>query len=481
MRSVYAGLLAYGQSLIARSPFRGELKASAKQTGDSAKKQVSRALDLSDFNPDLEYEQEHLEKDTYDRSYGYLDLSLDRADETLEEWGDLDPETSPRAGDTNALGKMLDVALLGIEGRALMSAGLAFGEAWADMNQTAQLDAGVASYIWLTAQDSRVRPAHAALQNEECRWDDPPLSADDSDSGDPCHAGEDINCVPGDSLILLNAPTTKAYRRWICGEMSVIAIESASPISTTVNHPILTRRGWLPAHLLKVGDYVVDTRSQGINPFIDYPQRSNATAEQLFRAAASIGISKRITGRTSWFHGDGADQEVDVIEIDRGLLFGFVATLAKGGCNNELAFAATTALDLGFLPSHLFALLDAAHRIVCGLRPGLTLFRRGARHSHKHRVATASTLNSVLAQYARNCKTAFAESHQSSDSQLANAILIQPNDFIFRKVEAIVRRPFVGWVYNFETITGWYGCHGTVIHNCRCVASPIPPESEELQ
>jgi len=56
----------------------------------------------------------------------------------------------------------------------------------ANLNEIRQVDAGVTSYIWRTAQDERVRDSHAEKDGEIFEWDAPP-----ADTG---HPGDDIQC-----------------------------------------------------------------------------------------------------------------------------------------------------------------------------------------------------------------------------------------------------------------------------------------------
>lgn len=55
-----------------------------------------------------------------------------------------------------------------------------------------QEDAGITEYIWSTSGDSRVREAHAALNNKRFKWNDPPVV--DAKTGRRCHPGEDYQC-----------------------------------------------------------------------------------------------------------------------------------------------------------------------------------------------------------------------------------------------------------------------------------------------
>lgn len=185
MASVFRDLWNYGKHLLMVSPFVRIVKENAKKTADSAKAQVAKALGLADFDPDLSADEGNLGDWLYDMANGKISDSLVRANEVLEEW---DGE------DMKVLAPALDEGLDGILGGALALASLYFGAAFGDMNKSAQEDAGVGEYQWVSQHDSAVRPEHLALDGEIASWDDPPLSAEDSSSGEECHAGEDYGC-----------------------------------------------------------------------------------------------------------------------------------------------------------------------------------------------------------------------------------------------------------------------------------------------
>ncbi len=58
--------------------------------------------------------------------------------------------------------------------RATLIARNELGNASAAGAEATQRDAGIERYEWLTAQDDRVRPSHAALDGQIFSWDDPP-------------------------------------------------------------------------------------------------------------------------------------------------------------------------------------------------------------------------------------------------------------------------------------------------------------------
>jgi len=195
VRSIFASSWTWALALLHSQPLKKTLAKAAERTAESAKRQTAAALDLgAHFDPDLSAEVAQLASGVFEGTEDLMKQSLTRAEDVLNEWADLDPELSPRAGDLDALGGMLDDGLSGISGRALANVALDFGAAFGAMIQTAQTSAGVQTYMWLTQRDSRVRKAHLELDGEIADWDDPPLSSDVSDNEEDNHPGEDYGC-----------------------------------------------------------------------------------------------------------------------------------------------------------------------------------------------------------------------------------------------------------------------------------------------
>lgn len=186
--SLFAGLHSVAGEMLRGA--RESIADAAKRLAKSVREQVAKALG-ADAVVDLSSEADDLAGDVYDSLDDRMTDSINRA---FEIYGELDLDLSPRASDFDALDGMLDDGLGGLLRRALQGVAIAYGSSFADMNQSAQAEAGAATYLWCAQHDSAVRPEHAALDDKECDWDDPPLSAEESSSGEECHAGEDFNC-----------------------------------------------------------------------------------------------------------------------------------------------------------------------------------------------------------------------------------------------------------------------------------------------
>ncbi len=185
LRSVFADLLSYGQSLTDRSAFRSSLRAAAKSTSKSVRDQVAKALGIGEVVAKLTRQELNLIGGVVNAVESRLADSLDRAAEVFSDWN---------GEDLDALDNRLTDRLSGIEGGALASTALVFGAVWADMNQEAQTAEGVEAYLWIAQRDRYTRPAHANLDMTVDDWNDPPLKADASSNGEDCHPGNDFNC-----------------------------------------------------------------------------------------------------------------------------------------------------------------------------------------------------------------------------------------------------------------------------------------------
>lgn len=186
---------AFGATLLHATPYKGVIRTAVRDTFTAAKDQTARALKRRDVNPDTRGEEAKFFERTIDGVDNLMADSIDRAATVFDEWLELDPDRSPRAGDSDALGDMLDDGLDGIAGLALAGIAIGFGLAFAAGVKLAQQSAGVARYYWKAQQDSVVRPEHLDLDDgEPCDWDDPPLKADKSTNEEDDHPGEDYNC-----------------------------------------------------------------------------------------------------------------------------------------------------------------------------------------------------------------------------------------------------------------------------------------------
>ena len=163
---------------------------------------------------------------------------------------------------------------------------------------------GVEEYQWSTVGDSRVRQEHADLDGTIHKWSQPPVA---SDAGDRGHPGELWQCLPGDADVSLCHLARVAYRRWFSGDLTEIVTATGETLRSTPNHPILTRRGWVPAHLVEVGEDVFRATGNGHVKIAD-----------VFAEFWDDGEALTTPCVPESFHGDGCPSVVEIAKVDPG-------------------------------------------------------------------------------------------------------------------------------------------------------------------
>ncbi len=330
--------------------------------------------------------------------------------------------------------------------------------------------------------------------------------------------GEEVFCLPGDSLIPFADGVEVAYRRWYSGELTEIATSSNKSFRVTPNHPVLTLRGWIAAGSLEPGDYVIQISEEiARGPIKGKLDRDDAVASiaEVFAAVKGLGITKEIRGSSEQFHGDGTDSNVDVVGTNRPLIFGRKPLCYQG--IKEFLFAVTThpRLSSSHSYSSFFAKGSATKGFMGWFYKSLSLLGRQAGPSISHMLrsyflpslvrisnqavtfllggtgvsrfcsfATVPESYSVLVQdivydskvsgitnqFFSNRRSTQARSIHLDDSSSVEVEISQsPSSFRLSRVVGISKVLFSGHVFNLQTRDGWYvGPEGIIFHNCRC-------------
>lgn len=137
-------------------------------------------------------------------------------------------------------------------------------------------------------------------------------------------------CFPGETLIT-GANITSIYRRWYCGPMIQVVTENGHKLTGTVNHPVLTDRGWIALSDLDESDSLVcdfdnvKNSGTGVSGYVDI-ETPPASLSDIFDSFSTIGVRSRASGAKPDFHGDGRDGDVDVFGTEGVLRIGRLAT-----------------------------------------------------------------------------------------------------------------------------------------------------------
>lgn len=329
-------------------------------------------------------------------------------------------------------------------------------------------------------------------------------------------------CFPAGTVV--NGPSVDAAtRRWYEGELIVFTTASGQKLSLTGNHPILTRRGWIPANLLSEGDEVFrSTLPDGATPLV-VPDHNQVPAliEDIWDSFSVSGF-RRVPTAPEDFHGDGQHGEVDIVYPNRTLSNGFKPSIFEHGGDIEFGVGAFHSGE--FVQEGLSEFVDmrsGAHSGSSVGRSGLELPFIGRHVGNPNGSGLAPSAwfdtsldeafanhfprNSVLATESVFARTGFVgqedlvegdrgvggfESRWDAPAlpfsmETRAGYASRGNDLVNRlsgQVEAdrivqLSRVDFSGHVYNLTSSEGWHTANSLIVSNCDCRAIPSREDS----
>lgn len=214
---------------------------------------------------------------------------------------DLEPEISKYAGQTERRAKNI----------ALDQTRKAFNS----VNKQRMQAIGVKQFEWVHSGSSqRPRDSHIKINGEIFSFDNlyqeqARLGVPESDRGMP---SEPPFCFVGSTQVSLANGCVNIWRYRHVGDVVTIHTDGCS-FTSTVNHPILTQRGWLPAHKVEEGDYLASSMVDN-GGIVDHEEANNhPTFDEVFD---SIRGERRTEAHEAFnFHGDIPEYDVDRIRV----------------------------------------------------------------------------------------------------------------------------------------------------------------------
>lgn len=309
---------------------------------------------------------------------------------------------------------------------------------------------------------------------------------------------EEVYCFPGSTRVPWADGVSVGYRRWYSGELAEIVTATGKTLRATPNHPILTPQGWVAIGALKEGDHVIEIANEIVDPI---PAKANEhdaipAISQIFGALAEFGRSEVTGGKRQQFHGDGTEDDVNIVRAARPLSFGTIAQSGK-----HFGLAMSSPLRAALRAAQLFRDRDAvgAPSLMGLFGEGPSLF--GAQLAHPFEAALADSVGDSLPLLG----TVSAPLHGGSRGMVAGDVsriaveapmhkegskLHDLSDLPYRlpfSVEAqrvvnVKRQRGATHVYNLQTESGVYAAEGIITHNCRCYyeyiynLTELPPE-----
>lgn len=321
-------------------------------------------------------------------------------------------------------------------------------------------------------------------------------------------------CFPAG--VTVSGPATEAAtRRWYEGELVVIRTASGKELPATANHPVLTSRGWVPAHFLQEGEDVVgSTGSQGaVALVVPDEQQMPTLIEDAFRSFDMDGLLQ-VPSAAEDFHGDGGHGNVDVVSADGLLRDRRESAIAQAV--DQVLLASRSDLALSFAGSRSLAPLGLSVLASAGSgmgrrRLGRALFGSHLAGPHFAGVGHAANgypgVSQPLADHRARNTVAEAEfvltlaglvrrrdvSHGQRDVsprwdapaspfsvESRGAYAHRGQDLALRlssqveldRVVEVRRVSWSGHVFNLTSSEGWYSANGLIVSNCDCKHVP---------
>lgn len=378
---------------------------------------------------------------------------------------------------------------------------------------------------WISTGDKRTRETHrqAGATQKDVPYGDffevggfPMAFPGDSSQGAP--AREIVNCFPADTAVQFGE-LHGASKRWYKGPMVSIKTSIGDKLSGTSNHPILTKRGWVPLKGIQVGDELVcglfreHPRTGG-----PYVKHTVPTVGQVFSSLDQEGVLNRVPGASLDFHGDGSNADINIVSANSFLMgtiqassleprkeqtltdsnMGF-SVLTGSRFFSESSFSVSGAsssevrrgykegtLSGGKLshpeavsitdssPSHSSVLQNYNYSLVAHSEDFGDFLKRGA---FPIALADGGVSNIVLEFRSPGMDSSQLENFENgayADTEFAG-YLVHRELAEFVPVTNVSVEDFSGDVFNLHTEIGYYTANRIIVANCRCAVAFTAP------
>jgi SPP1 gp7 family putative phage head morphogenesis protein len=405
-----------------------------------------------------------------------------------------------------------------VKSRAVTIARTETAKAQSSLTQARSEYIGSDSYRWRAVGDYRTREMHKKLNGTIQRFDNPPIA---EKNGARHHPGMFPNCFPGNVIVDVSQ-AIQLFRVFYQGKL-VCLKSRGEVVELTPNHPMLTRRGWVPADLLNSSDEIAclplerdyignNSKNECITTFGD------------FFESFGIHAAESIPSILFDFYGDVFDGDVDKIVINPELLFYFNVILSEEiskfsfscpdswivtlfifniinqiPCTSETSIFDSIQMLLRCFPGcdeFISTLLSACINICffqsrLNNKIGDSEVFSNARNPHTAFVHSnnflnwnfysppfAATLLSNRSIYSKGTKLLTEHIGVAADGMRSLADQ-DPVPYHFCRLQDKYFRDFSGHVYTLETTTGQYsvGASRFQAKNCRCWIEPILPDN----
>lgn len=325
---------------------------------------------------------------------------------------------------------------------------------------------------WLATEDARTRPDHVEADGQTVPFGSPFIVGGfqmmhPHDPGAP--AKEVVNCVVGSTQVRWTGQNLHGTtRRLHTGPFVQLRTAEGHDLTVTPNHPVLTPDGYVPAGLLRPGQYVMgalDTEAPKVN---DGP----SSAEEIHGALCEVGTPQGVRGSRMDFHGDGSDAEVEIVSADGYLPVWPNSSGHRHAQEQILVGPNDRERPLSGVGDSVVLWLPLGGDVHSGGALAPSLVSRGGQgatlragqpgHPEPVRLVCTADIEAEIRKTADQGLT--AEPDFPAHLQYALALGMSPT-----KIIEVNRFAGSHFVYNLSTSDRWYSGNGIALHNCRCV------------
>lgn len=329
---------------------------------------------------------------------------------------------------------------------------------------------------WIVTADSKLRHAHAQIPvlNPNGVGLKIPFKSPLGMIRYPCDpmatAANRINCFHPETKISGNI--LSASKAMYSGDMIAFKTLSGKKFTVTPNHPILSDKGFVGAMTLDKGDYLFSKRDQAI--FSDGiacadVQDSPIKAAEVFNSLSMMFDVSYAEGMSFDFNGDGKfiNSDINIISPNGFLRGNAKAVLSKLISNFGLIHPYLLAGMLEFYGSFIQSLLRVSLPSSCILSATNNLFDSGIAttlnlHPFKgFRFGLTSNVDAIFKKYS-------AHAMPSNPVSLAQFVTGDSSNIFRDEIVDIHVYKYSGYVYDFESDTGYLLADNVTVSNCRC-------------
>lgn len=385
---------------------------------------------------------------------------------------------------------------------------------YGSINRARMEKMGLEKFEWLhSGGGQHPRQLHQRMSGKIYSFKSPPVI--DERTGERGFPGMLVNCFTGSTQVSLDNGCFNLWRYHYSGELINITLADGNSFECTLNHPILSHRGWISANEIQEGDYLACGVMEDVQGIEDKKTGGITTFEKIFNSGLGINPETSL-GSHFDFHGDIPKENVDTISLDNELSFNIKAI--RGHKAGKLGLAHTDALIDEIFLSGLGQIIKACFSGLSG-KSG-SFFLSQFLHSDSVGKGTISEENAIICQdFADRLSTAFQSFGKCKDAFPR----VVKFDYLLRFIEDffsssdgrdfIAKTSFKGFgksmggtseflrhasncgslfqsfarvqektvrigschVYTLESVNGWYKVTpaGIISKNCRCRAVPV--------